>query len=180
MTGDDGVGHDGGVEVTALRDWLVQLGAALGGDADMDVPCGGCTACCTSSQFVHLDPADVAALERIPAELLFPAPGLPEGHLLMGHDERGHCPMLVGGACSIYDARPRTCRTYDCRVFAAAGVTPDDQPDIAAASRRWTFVDDALRERIRAGVDPDVPRPLERALRAVGPVAVELSRRRST
>ena len=34
----------------------------------------------------------------------------------------GHCPMLVDGRCSIYEHRPRTCRTYDCRVFPAAGL----------------------------------------------------------
>ena len=33
------------------------------------------------------------------------------------------------GGCSIYDHRPRTCRTFDCRVFAAAGVAVDaDKP----------------------------------------------------
>ena len=165
--------------MTELRDWLVDLGRALTGEADMDVPCGDCTACCTSSQFVHVEPDDRAALERIPDELLFPAPGLPEGHLLLGHDERGHCPMLVDGACSIYDARPRTCRTYDCRVFAVSGVAPEDQPDIAARVRSWVPMetDDELLAEIRGAVDPGVVRPLERALQAVGPVAVELSRR---
>jgi len=44
-------------------------------------------------QFVHLPPGDRAALERIPAELPFPAPGLPDGYLLMEYDERGHCPI---------------------------------------------------------------------------------------
>jgi Fe-S-cluster containining protein len=165
--------------VTELRDWLVDLGRALTGEADMDVPCGDCTACCTSSQFVHVEPDDRAALERIPAELLFPAPGQPEGHLLMGYDERGHCPMLVDGACSIYDARPRTCRTYDCRVFAVSEIVPEDQPDIAARVRAWApmTADEELLAEIRAAVDQSVVRPLERALHAVGPVAVELSRR---
>ena len=97
----------------------------------------------------------------------------------MGYDERGHCPMLRDGECSIYDARPRACRTYDCRVFAVAGVDPADQPDIAARVRQWAFdpsspVDQDLLDRMRADVDP-VARPLERALGADGPVAVELS-----
>ncbi len=163
----------------APADWLVALGDALAGDADMDVPCGDCTACCTSSQFIHLAPDDLAARAAIPAELLVAAPGLPPGHVVMGFDERGHCPMLDEGTCSIYDARPRTCRTYDCRVFAAAGVTPEGQPEIAAKVGDWHFDDDdGLLDRIRASVDPDVPRPLDRALRAVGPVAVELARRR--
>ena len=108
---------------------------------------------------------------------------MPEGHLLLGFDEHGRCPMLVRGACSIYESRPRTCRTYDCRVFAAAGVTPDEQPDIAAQVRRWRFSEelrpgaDGRLGRIRAAVDPTVSRPLERALRAVAPVAVELATR---
>ena len=166
--------------MTELVEWLVRLGDALTGEADMDVPCDTCTACCTSSQFVHVSPEDRAASERIPAELLFPAPGLPDGHLVMGYDERGHCPMLKDGRCSIYDARPRACRTYDCRVFAVAGVEPADQPDIAARVRQWAFgppspEDQDLMDRMRAGVDPRVARPLERALGAVGPVAVELS-----
>jgi hypothetical protein len=167
--------------VTRLRPWLVELGHALVDEQDMDVPCGTCSACCTSSQFVHVAPEDIEARRRIPEELLFPAPGLPDGHLIMGHDARGHCPMLVDGRCSIYDARPRTCRTYDCRVFAAAGVAPSDQPDIAAQVQTWTVEpdegDEALLDRIRATVDPQVVRPLDRALRAVGPVAVELARR---
>ncbi|HET7720760.1 MAG TPA: YkgJ family cysteine cluster protein, partial [Acidimicrobiales bacterium] len=93
--------------------WLVRIG--------VDVPCGTCTACCTSSQFVHIGPDERDTLSRIPKALLFPAPGQPKGHVVMGYDERGHCPMFVDGACSIYEHRPRTCRTYDCRVFPAAG-----------------------------------------------------------
>ena len=131
--------------------WLDDLAAALRGDADADVPCGTCTACCTSSQFVHVAPDERATLARIPAELRFPAPGLPAGHVVLPYDEHGHCPMLVAGACSIYENRPRTCRTYDCRVFAAAAVEPDPttQPAIAARTRRWRFTVDTGDERAR-------------------------------
>src|SRR4051794_27144353 len=86
--------------------WLDATADALRGERDADVPCDGCTACCTSSQFAHVGPDAAAALARIPAELLFPAPRRPEGHKVMGYDERGHCPMLVDGACSIYEHRP--------------------------------------------------------------------------
>ena len=42
--------------------------------------------------------------------------------------------------CSIYEHRPRTCRTYDCRVFPAAGIdADDDKPAIATRARRWRF-----------------------------------------
>ena len=58
----------------------------------------------------------------------------------MGYDENGHCPMLVDGACSIYADRPRTCRTYDCRIFPAAAVDVEgDKPLIAIRTKRWQF-----------------------------------------
>jgi hypothetical protein len=78
-------------------------------------------------------------LAVIPKALRFPAPRLPRGHVLLGYDERGHCPMLVDGGCSIYDNRPRACRVYDCRVFAATGVTPSDKPAVAERVRHWRF-----------------------------------------
>ena len=82
--------------------WVVGMQAAIRGEQDSDVPCNGCTACCTSSQFVHIDPDEADTLAHIPRALLFPAPGRPRGHVLLGYDERGHCSMLVDGACSIY------------------------------------------------------------------------------
>lgn len=58
----------------------------------------------------------------------------------MGYDERGHCPMLIDRKCSIYAHRPATCRTYDCRVFPAAGIEPDDDTGlIAEQTSRWSF-----------------------------------------
>ena len=121
--------------------WLAGMQRALRGEAGSDVPCGTCTACCTSSQFVHIGPDEVDTLAHIPAELLFPAPRLPRGNVLLGYDANGHCPMLVAGGCSIYEHRPRTCRTYDCRVFPAAGIEPDEQdkPALARQARRWRF-----------------------------------------
>jgi len=153
----------GGAEAARLpagdfSTWLGGTGRAIAGASDADVPCGTCTACCTSSQFVHIGPDETDTLARIPKALLFPAPLLPRGHVLLGYDERGHCPMLVENQCSIYEHRPRTCRAYDCRVFPAAGLTLDDDESkgrIAAQVRRWDFgyPDDANRveqEAVRA------------------------------
>jgi hypothetical protein len=113
---------------------------ALREEQGSEVPCGGCTACCTSSQFVHIGPDESETLAHIPRALLFPAPRAPAGHVLLGYDENGHCPMLIDGKCSIYEHRPRTCRTYDCRVFPAAGIEVDaDKPGIARRARRWRF-----------------------------------------
>jgi Fe-S-cluster containining protein len=120
--------------------WLTSTEAVWRGEGDADVPCDGCTACCTSSQFVHIAPDETETLARIPGRLLFPAPGLPAGHVLLPYDEHGHCPMLLDGRCSIYAHRPRTCRVYDCRVFTASEVEPDeDKAQIAARVRRWRF-----------------------------------------
>ncbi len=120
--------------------WLRGMEAALDGGLGSEVPCGTCTACCTSSQFVHIGPDETATLAHIDAELLFPAPGRAPGHVLLGYDEHGRCPMLVDGACSIYEHRPVTCRTYDCRVLPAAGLeADDDQPEIGRRARRWRF-----------------------------------------
>jgi hypothetical protein len=79
--------------------------------------------------------------------------------MVLGYDERGHCAMLVDGKCSIYEHRPRACRTYDCRIFAATGVEVDsDQPDIGRRVKRWRFDyptdgGDAEHEAARAAGD---------------------------
>ena len=129
------------LDAGGFTEWLTGIQAALRGEGGVSVPCGTCTACCTSSQFVHVEPDEHETLAHIPVELLFAAPHLPAGHMVMGYDERGHCPMLVDGACSVYEHRPRTCRVYDCRVFSASGVEVDDpaKDAIARRVRRWEF-----------------------------------------
>ena len=147
--------------------WLGELAAALRGDGDTDVACGSCVACCSSRQFIHIGPEELDALAHIPAELLFPAPRLPKGNVLLGYDEHGRCPMLGEAGCTIYAHRPRTCRTYDCRVFPATGLLPDEpeKSPIAERASEWEFAyanDDAraLHERARAvaaNLPADVP-----------------------
>jgi Fe-S-cluster containining protein len=129
------------LEAGDFSSWLGEMQGALRGERESEVPCGGCTACCTSSQFVHIGPEENDSLAHIPAELLFPAPRLPPGHVLLGYDEHGHCPMLIDDQCSIYEHRPKTCRTYDCRIFPAAGVSIDDDDKalIERRARRWRF-----------------------------------------
>jgi uncharacterized protein len=59
----------------------------------------------------------------------------------MGYSDKGHCPMLIDGECSIYEHRLRTCRDYACRIFAATGipVDPQTQPEIARRVSEWVF-----------------------------------------
>jgi hypothetical protein len=48
--------------------------------------------------------------------------------------------MLIDDSCSIYEHRPHTCRTYDCRVFAAAGIDAGDNKTlITKRAKRWKF-----------------------------------------
>ena len=152
-TGGDGSALPAG----RFSTWLGGMLRALAGDGGSEVPCGTCTACCRSSQFVTIEADEAETLARIPAELLFPAPRMPRGSVVLGYDEQGRCPMLVDDGCSIYEHRPRTCRTYDCRVFPAAGVdiADDGQRPIAERARRWRFdhpvpADDARHDAVRA------------------------------
>ena len=123
----------------SFRAWRAEFLAALDGAGSVDVPCGSCTACCRSRYFITIEPDEREALARIPKPLLVPAPGKPKGHVVMGFDQEGRCPMLGEHGCTIYEHRPRTCRSYDCRVFAATGVVPTGKPHIAAQAARWEF-----------------------------------------
>ena len=122
--------------------WLHGAEVSLrSGDGGADVPCDACRGCCRSSMFIHIKPEETQTLRRIPRALLFPAPGLPKGHVLMGYGDQGQCPMFVNNECSIYEDRPQACRDYDCRVFAATGVLVDieTQPEIARRVKEWVF-----------------------------------------
>ena len=162
--------------------WMSEMQLAIDGEGDAHVPCSGCTACCTSSQFVHIGPDETDTLAHIPTELLFPAPRLPRGHVLLGYDERGHCPMLIDNRCSIYEHRPRTCRTYDCRIFPATGVQLDDGEKelIARRARRWQFsfptaTDRIQRDAVRAAATFLREHPEAASDDAVPPSATQLA-----
>ena len=119
--------------------WLQQARAALQGNGGMEVPCGECVGCCTSSYSILLRPHD-AALDVVPAKFLSSVPGLAYPHAKMNPLENGHCPMFQHGKCAIYAQRPQTCLDYDCRVFAAAGIaTGDNRPVINQRIREWRF-----------------------------------------
>jgi hypothetical protein len=46
---------------------------------------------------------------------------------------------LVDGKCSVYEHRPRTCRTYDCRLLALAGLRARGNAPINEGLERWEF-----------------------------------------
>ncbi len=123
-----------------FSEWLRAMRAALSSRGGMDVACGDCRGCCVSSYYVKVRAHETAALARIGAEYLEPGPPGDPGARLMGFQPNGHCRMLSDGNCSIYSDRPETCRSYDCRVFTAAGMKAGaDKPVINQRVSRWAF-----------------------------------------
>ena len=132
----------------SFSEWLRAMRGSLAGDGGMDVACGDCRGCCVSSYYVKVRAHESAALARIGAENLQPGPSEDPGTSLLGFRADGHCRMLVAGNCSIYEHRPETCRSYDCRIYAAAGMNAgDDKPVINARVSRWRFQYPAASDR---------------------------------
>lgn len=107
----------------------------------MDVPCGSCRACCRASYFIHIRTDETRTLAAVPPAWLVSAPGTRSGDKVIGVTPDGSCPLLSRNNCSIYDDRPQTCRDYDCRIFAAAGL-PAGGSEKAAINQRaaaWRF-----------------------------------------
>ena len=122
-----------------FSDWLRDMRASLAGGAGMDVACGDCVGCCTSSYYIKVRAHERRALARIGEDHLEPE-AAPDGSRFMGFRDDGHCRMFVAGGCSIYADRPETCRTYDCRVYAAAGMDAGDgRAMINARIAGWRF-----------------------------------------
>jgi uncharacterized protein len=120
--------------------WLREMRAALASRGGMDVACGSCRGCCVSSYYVKVRANETAAAQAIGESNLEPGPPGDPGSRLLGYQPNGHCLMLRDGNCSIYAHRPETCRSYDCRVYAAAGMNAGpDKPVINQRVARWSF-----------------------------------------
>lgn len=118
--------------------WLRQAQAMLRGTAVSEVPCGDCDGCCVSSYPVPVRSHEHRTLAVIPAEHLITTT---HGRTIIAPLANGRCPMLSGTRCSIYADRPLTCRDYDCRIFAAAGIRAgnDERSVINRRVRQWRF-----------------------------------------
>lgn len=127
------------INAGAFGEWLAAMRAVLRGERDADVPCGDCVGCCISAYPIPLRPDDQLAREQVPEQWLI-GPAVPGERWLMGFREDGSCPFMVEHRCSVYVGRPQTCRDYDCRVYAAAGLLPDgDRPVIVERVGAWEF-----------------------------------------
>ena len=129
------------VDAGLFGDWLRETHAMLRGTGGSDVPCGTCVGCCVSSYHIWLRPEDRVAYDEVPEAFLLQGRGQPPGHHLMGYRDDGRCPMLTAQGCRIYADRPQTCRDYDCRIFAAAGIEAGDDAKrvINERVRAWRF-----------------------------------------
>ena len=132
----------------------------------MDVACGNCVGCCTSSYYIKVRAKESRALAAIDPRHLEPEPTA-AGDRIMGFAANGHCHMFVNGGCSIYADRPETCRAYDCRVFAAAGI-PAGGDDKSVINERVARVADFLPAPaglVAASAPPEPPRRARTRLR---------------
>ncbi|NLG78080.1 MAG: YkgJ family cysteine cluster protein [Xanthomonadaceae bacterium] len=118
--------------------WLEEMRASLRGERGTDVPCGDCVGCCVSGYPVVIRAEDDRAMAEIPLRHIARAV---DGRTLMLALPDGSCPMLRDRKCSIYASRPQTCRDYDCRVFAAAGIDAggEERAVINRRVRAWRF-----------------------------------------
>ena len=123
-----------------FSEWLLAMRRALAGNGGMDVACGDCRGCCTSSYYVKVRARETDAIACIGEHNLESGPPGDPGSRLLGHGPDGHCRMLVERECTIYHNRPETCRSYDCRVFAAAGMDAGEgKLEINQRVARWRF-----------------------------------------
>jgi uncharacterized protein len=148
-----------GLPAGNFSEWLRAMRKALAGEGGMDVACGDCVGCCTSSYYIKVRSKESRALAAIDPRHLDPEPTA-AGDRIMGFDSNGHCHLFANGGCSIYADRPDTCRTYDCRVFAAVGMPAggDDKAVINERVARWRFdypseSDRREQDAVRAAAD---------------------------
>jgi len=115
------------VPAGSFAEWLTQIQQALRGQGGTDVPCGECVGCCVSSYYIPLRAGDAQVAAQVPRALLHVTGPADAPQQWMGYGADGHCPMLRDRHCTVYAQRPQTCRDYDCRIFAAAGLPAGDE-----------------------------------------------------
>jgi Fe-S-cluster containining protein len=122
----------------------------------VEVPCGGCTACCTSPESApELSRREAARLEHTTDA---------KGRLRLKRKSDGSCVYLVDSKCSIHPNRPVVCQQFDCRVFLLLGCGTSDRM-VQEALRQWespsikTAEDRATLTSLRLAVKGDSTMP---------------------
>lgn len=123
------------------------------------VPCGDCRICCHLPMMLTPKAGDRVMTYDFDPHINWAAKGGPEVSLFLkrvevaGETGVRRC-VYLGPHCSIYDRRPASCRTFDCRQLARqadAGEIPDVQAKIFEAAIEQG------RRLIRAARAPSVP-----------------------
>jgi hypothetical protein len=109
------------------------LAAWWRGDAG-PVPCAGCSACC----YYDGIPVDKKRDRRRLPHLL--TERTRDGDLVLQRHADGACVHLGERGCTVYEHRPSTCRSFDCRAFAAMGLVEHCAPDHRTPD--WQFAGD--------------------------------------
>lgn len=127
---------------------MTDRSAGDGGDADGHEPiestlCTQCALCCDGGLFeaVKVGPVEREALQRLGLTI----EDAPEPFF------RQPCAKLIDRACSIYAARPRTCRNFSCallRQVRDGGVALGEAQGIVATAR-------SLRDKVDGGLAED-------------------------
>ena len=123
-----------------FQSWLQDTLYAFSNGQGASVPCGDCKACCRAGYFIPVHRQEWSTRAAIPARLLVTPPTHHrDGDFqLISTTRHGDCALLRNGACSIYRERPQTCRDYDCRLFAASGLS-SGYGEIDRQVARWHF-----------------------------------------
>lgn len=106
---------------------------------EADVPCNGCTACCRGSE--------VTVTEEEAERLGYENTRELYGRRVLAHQSDGACVFLENDRCGIHEQRPETCRVFDCRRMAIAGVLPATRPHVADRVKQWRIVVEQPRDR---------------------------------
>src|SRR5262245_57520122 len=92
----------------------------------VDVPCNGCTACCTYPVALH------PSLGDDPRDYDY---DVVEGGIVIKGRPDGKCIYVTDKGCSIWATRPAVCRGFDCRTYALSDwmrVDPHYDPQVVA------------------------------------------------
>ena len=119
----------------SARDFLA---AWWRGDAG-PVPCAGCSACCYYAGIPVDKKRDRKRLPHLLTERNA------DGELVLQRRADGACVHLGEQGCTVYEHRPSTCRSFDCRAFSAMGLVEHCDPDHRTPD--WQF---AAPEQARA------------------------------
>ncbi|MEA3290809.1 MAG: YkgJ family cysteine cluster protein [Pseudomonadota bacterium] len=113
----------------SVTSWLRHYRKAMRDGTGTNVPCGDCTACCRSNEYIVLQADEVAQFDNVVTN--------PDGEPSIETLPDGRCPYLDNEGCSVYATRPRNCRDFDCRAMLFCRALPTDRPLIAEALNQW-------------------------------------------